>query len=60
MRRIIGFDFFSEIEKTVLGLNGYSQELGKINQMTQQLGIELSRHNPTEWNEFMSACIGIC
>ena len=33
-RRIIGYDFYNEIEKTVLGLNTQPHELSKINLMT--------------------------
>jgi len=47
-----------EIEKRVLDLEtSSSRQVNAIGQGITHVGIELSRRDPTEWNEFMTACL---
>jgi hypothetical protein len=45
-----------EIERDVLGLKNCGEE--KICNLIKQLGVEIQRHKPVEWNEFLTACLG--
>ena len=61
VRKVSSFEYYNEIEKMVLGIDTPTHqqtEYAKIHQLISYLGMELSRHRPTEWNEFMTACIG--
>ena len=66
---ILGQSTVSDI-LTVLGTGGLMQKLNtsnqpleemyqKVHNLVRHLGMELQRHSPTEWNEFMNAaCMG--
>ena len=61
------FDFYNEVEREVLGFNSPMFEREKQNEQgksldlminyIKQLAMELSRQNPTEWNNFMDVSL---
>lgn len=48
----------SELETFVLGEEDcHSDEIKNLLNQIHYLGMELSRHNPSEWNDFITACL---
>jgi len=63
-------DFHSDLEALVLGqctakeaahsVTEVEEGLQRVLMLVRHLGMELQRHTPAEWNEFMSAAIAGC
>jgi len=49
------------MERMAVGeISGLKEErIGRIDQIIKYLGMELQRHNPSEWNSFLTACLSI-
>lgn len=61
-KRSASYEFYNDIEGLVLDASSsdkqYIEEYGKVLQLIRHLAMELQRHKPTEWNEFLTACLG--
>lgn len=52
------FDFYNQVEQEVLGFSAPPNErLAPIINLIKQLAMELSRQNPTDWNNFMDVSL---